>query len=317
MDIIERYGEVRPCDLRADLRISTAAVHRQLKKLCERGAIERLGAPPRVFYRLMDSKPNVHQDEINTSDRNFLQEHYLYVTPTGRMLYGVEGLFQWYKDKKQRMKFTDLVAEYITNRREAGTLVGSRGVDAMGRMRDIFPRTPLDALFYADFYSLPKYGRTKLGQLVLYGKQAQNKDIINSLVQKCRPLIDRICRRYRIGHLGWIPHSLPRSTPFLGEFERKLASPLPKIEIVKAYTGDVPVAQKTLGGLEERIANAKTIVVVARSVAHENVLLIDDAVGSGATLNEAAKKLKKKGAKTVVGFAVVGSYKGFEVVREV
>jgi len=49
-----------------------------------------------------------------------------------------------------------------------------------------------------------------------------------------------------------------------------------------------------------------------------SVLLIDDAVGSGATLNETAKKLKLSGmAKKVIGFAIVGSMKGFEVIREV
>ena len=48
------------------------------------------------------------------------------------------------------------------------------------------------------------------------------------------------------------------------------------------------------------------------------VLLIDDAIGSGATMNETARKLKAKGiAKTVVAIALTGSYKGFEVMGEV
>jgi predicted amidophosphoribosyltransferase len=50
----------------------------------------------------------------------------------------------------------------------------------------------------------------------------------------------------------------------------------------------------------------------------DKVLLIDDAIGSGATLNETAMKLKETGmAKEVIGFAIVGSMKGFEVIREV
>lgn len=59
---------------------------------------------------------------------------------------------------------------------------------------------------------------------------------------------------------------------------------------------------------DKRILESKIILL----------LLIDDAVGSGATLNETAKKLKQMGiAKRVYGFAVVGSLKGFEVIREV
>jgi len=74
-----------------------------------------------------------------------------------------------------------------------------------------------------------------------------------------------------------------------------------------------------LSRFAERVANAKeTIVIEDDRVKFDCVLLIDDAVGSGATLNETAKKLKEAGmAKTVIGFAVVGSMKGFEVIQEV
>ena len=59
------------------------------------------------------------------------------------------------------------------------------------------------------------------------------------------------------------------------------------------------------------------MVVVPQKIQAKNILLIDEAVGSGATLNEISEKLKFKGAKKVVGFAIVGSYKGFEVIKEV
>ena len=91
------------------------------------------------------------------------------------------------------------------------------------------------------------------------------------------------------------------------------------IELTKAYRGEIRVAQKTLGRLEERIQNAReTIFVSNTKTRYQRVLLIDDAVGSAATLNETAKKLKNMGiAKEVYGFALVGSLKGFEVIREV
>ena len=50
----------------------------------------------------------------------------------------------------------------------------------------------------------------------------------------------------------------------------------------------------------------------------KKVLLIDDAVGSGATLNETSLKLKEKElAKKVIGLAITGSFKGFDVIQEV
>jgi predicted amidophosphoribosyltransferase len=46
--------------------------------------------------------------------------------------------------------------------------------------------------------------------------------------------------------------------------------------------------------------------------------MIDDAVGSGATMNEIAKKLKSKNvASSVIGIAITGSFKGFDVITDV
>ena len=55
--------------------------------------------------------------------------------------------------------------------------------------------------------------------------------------------------------------------------------------------GTTRIPQKTLRKLEDRIINAKqTIVVDPNQKINLNVLIIDDATGSGATLNEIAKK---------------------------
>jgi predicted amidophosphoribosyltransferase len=50
----------------------------------------------------------------------------------------------------------------------------------------------------------------------------------------------------------------------------------------------------------------------------KKVLLIDDAVGSGATLNQIAEKIKIKSiSKSVYGLAVVGSFKGLDVITDI
>ena len=50
-----------------------------------------------------------------------------------------------------------------------------------------------------------------------------------------------------------------------------------------------------------------------------NVLIVDDATGSGATLNETANKIRKITDKKIkiIGYSVVGSYKNFDVISEV
>ncbi|MEO8414009.1 MAG: hypothetical protein ABI472_10130 [Ginsengibacter sp.] len=51
---------------------------------------------------------------------------------------------------------------------------------------------------------------------------------------------------------------------------------------------------------------------------YNHVLLIDDAIGSGSILNQVAGKIKRKGiAKKITALAIVGNFKGFDVITGV
>jgi len=95
---------------------------------------------------------------------------------------------------------------------------------------------------------------------------------------------------------------------------------LPFVNIIKYFPNKIPIPQKSLKSREQRIENARASIVVHDSlVSHYNtVLLIDDFVGSGSTLNQTALKLKDMGAKHVIGFAFVGNNNlTYEVINEV
>ena len=51
----------------------------------------------------------------------------------------------------------------------------------------------------------------------------------------------------------------------------------------------------------------------------KNILLIDDAIGSGATINETSRKIREQNicSSQLVGLAITGSFKGFDVISEV
>ena len=94
--------------------------------------------------------------------------------------------------------------------------------------------------------------------------------------------------------------------------------PVPSIKITKIRTAIV-VPQKTLSKLEDRIENARQSIVVEEEKIYHNILLIDDAVGSGATINEVARQIRSKKLCTgeIIGLAVAGSFNGFEIIHEV
>ena len=176
----------------------------------------------------------------------------------------------------------------------------------------------LDRTYYVDFYSIERFGKTKLGQLLLYAKQSQNKELMRAVVREAKPAIEHIIQKHHIDALAFVPPSVKRSIQFMTEFARLLEISLPRVRVTKV-TGDIVVPQKSLSKLSDRIENAANSIFVTEKNVYRNILIIDDAVGSGATLNETARKIREqkicKGK--IFGLAVTGSFKGFDVINEV
>lgn len=322
VDFITVNKKARVYDLALHLKISTVAIHKQIRRLLTEGKIEKVGKAPLVFYQLPTGKKGfVVQEEIPQSLKYEIDKNYLYISPTGELLYGVEGFTRWIIHTKQEKKLVFLAREYVEYRKKLySSFKRDWIIDATKKLKQTFDKVWIDGLYYLDFYSLPKFGKTKLGQLVLYAKQSQNIALIQKIVEVGERFIKKLINQKQIDAIAFIPHTIPRKIQFLKEFERDLLLQLPKIDIVKAYKGNVYVAQKSLARLEDRIINAKeTIFVTKIARSYRNILLIDDAAGSGASMNETAKKMKEgriaKGA--VYGVVIVGSLKGFDVISEV
>jgi hypothetical protein len=296
------------------------AIHRHLKTLVEERKLIKAGTPPKVFYKIFH--PSF--EEVNLQHQKheqLLNQYFAYVDPTGQLFTGLAAFTIWAKNVNKENQINSLLSRYSLDREEVNQLFTSRGwIDTTANISKTFGnQMALDGVFYLDFYSLPTFGKTRLGTFMLYAKQSENKHLIAQIADETKNKILEIIDHLNIDAVGFIPHSILRKTQFLKEYAQKLNLSLPQISIIKAYPGAIRVAQKTLGKLEERIANAReTIFIENPSAKHDRVLLIDDATGSGSTLNETAKKLKNLGiAKQVYGFSIVGSLKGFEVVREV
>ena len=153
---------------------------------------------------------------------------------------------------------------------------------------------------------------------MLYAKQTQDRKLIKELVFSFEDKVKSLIKKHKISAVGFIPPTVKRQVQLMKELERNLAIKLPSISIKKAQT-PVIVAQKTLNKLEDRIENARNTIFVDETSKFVNILLIDDAVGSGATMNETARKISLREICTgkIYGLAITGSFKGFEVISEI
>lgn len=320
LEFIKNRGKVRAEDLRREFDISRVTIHKILLNLLEKGFISKSGKSPIVFYFYkLPAVANIVHD-FSPSTIEYVNNNYLYVSPSGNMIAGIEGFENWIKNTNQEKYIEPLIEEFIKTRTEANKFKNSIGlINATEKLKNTFRELFTDKVYFADFYSLPKFGKTILGQKILYSKQAQLPKLIKEIAIETSPQILNLIKKLNIDSVAFIPPTVPRKIQFLKEFENNISLPLPKIILTKAYPGDIPVAQKTLGKLEERIDNAKnTIFVKDQLIKYKNILIIDDAVGSGSTLNEVAAKIKSLNPKAkVFGYAIVGSFKGFDVISEV
>lgn len=315
LDYIAKNNQVSGKELTDYLGISSRAVRKQLKNLLEKGYLHKIGKPPKVYYSLsVDEKIQTPLLEENV--KNVIDKKYLYITPTGEEKPGWEGFVSWCnKTKQEPVKTAD---EYIKTLSKYEHFRKDGLLDGMNKMKNTFKKVYLNRLFYMDFYSIERFGKTKLGQILLYAKQSQNKKLIQNLIEEIRLKIMKIIKKHKIDGILFVPPTIKREVQLMKEMEKYLNLPT-KILIVNKVKTTIIIPQKTLNKLEDRVENAKRTIVVDDRGLFKNILLIDDAVGSGATMNETAKQIKNRGLcqGQIIGLAITGSFKGFDVISEI
>lgn len=299
--------------------VSRQMIHRVLNRMIEQGYLQKLGRPPKVFYRLNQtpfkkkSPIALGEDEIN-----FLNEHFLVITETGIRLEGAEAMRAWCE--KQKLPVEKTAREFIITKKKYLNYFLSNGlINGNEKLRNTkgFDNIAIDDLFYCDFYAIERFGKTKLGTLLHFAKQGQNRPLMQEIIAMTKNKVENLIEEIKAEAIGYIPPTIKRHLQLMAVLQKGYNLPFPHINLVKV-SGTIPVPQKALSKLEDRIINARASIMVKETRQFGKVLLIDDAVGSGATINETAAKLKKKAmAQKVFGLAITGSFKGFDVIQEV
>jgi len=319
LETLKINGEATVAELADNLSVSRQMIHRALNILLEEGTVIKLGKPPKTFYKV---KKQAEQDpvdiQIDNKAETFLKEHFFLVTETGMPLEGIEAMKRWCR--RQNLPIEKTIKEFIITREKyLDYFLPSGLIDGMDKLRSskAFRLVGLDAIYYLDFYAIERFGKTKLGALMHFAKQGQNKQLMDQIIFLIKDRVLSLVKNLSIDAVGYIPPTIKRDIQFMKVLEQKLNIPLPHIGIEKVK-GDIIIPQKALSKIEDRIHNAQSSLMVTEKRNFKKILLIDDAMGSGASLNETAVKLKnKKTAKWVGGLAVTGSFKGFEVIQEV
>ncbi len=317
---LRESGDLSVKELVDLLQVSKQAIHIALNQLLDAETVVKFGKTPKTIYRLHPGKISVAEEHVDITSKTekYLSENFLIITEIGKMLEGTEAFSLWCKSRNLPLAKT--LEEYVKTKNKYDSYFNVRGfIDGKEKLTNTkgYSKINLDEIYYLDFYALERFGKTRLGTLLHYAKQGQNKFLMKILLSEIKPKVNALVKTNLFDAAGYVPPTIRREVQIMKYMETHLKINLPKIKIQK-ISGIIPVPQKSLSKIEERINNAEHTFAVNETVKYKHLLLIDDAVGSGSTLNQIAGKIKQKGiAKKITGLAVVGSFKGFDVITDV
>lgn len=320
--LFEENPEWTVRELTEKIGASKQMVHLTLNKLMDEQRVQKLGRTPKTVYRLIKGEISreaaTELPPINAAESEILQKDWLLVTETGNLLEGITAFDYWCRQRKLPMRKT--LAEYIQTQQKYASYRQLDGtINGMEKLNNTkgYEKIWLDELYYLDFYAIERFGKTRLGTLLHYAKQGQNKFLMSIMLKEIAPRIKDFVKTHAIDAVGFVPPTIRRELQFMKYMQTQLHLALPVIAI-KKLSGIIPVPQKSLSKLDERIRNAENTFAITEQRQFKHILLIDDAVGSGSTLNQIAEKIKNKAVATkVTGLAIVGSFKGFDVITDV
>jgi len=325
IQVLQTGETLSPTEISFLLKKSKTIVHKYLKVLLKLNEIEKIGKGTHAKYRLKNLEnidpPKQIEDNlpyyiIDTIDKEFLK-----FAANGEKLVGYKGFVKWCQTRSLNME--NKAKQFYKIHEHIQTIQDDCG---MLEVTDSFKKninpTHIDKLYYADQYKWMEFGRGKLAEITFYAKQSQNIIMLEESMNLFWNKLTCLIKKTKPNAIALTPHSIKRTYQIIQILWHRLKKlDIPFISLIKYFPHKIPIPQKSLKTRKQRIQNAKeTILINSHSIVskYPKILLIDDFVGSGATLNETAYKLKNNGAKTIIGFAFVGNANlSYDVINEI
>ncbi len=182
---IKNKGQATGNELARYLAITPRAVRKQLNSLLRDDKLYKIGKPPKVFYLITSNRKQTDTVHIEPTLKKLIDENFLIITPAGEREKGLQGFIYWCN--KQNLPIKKTALEYEKTLKKYAPYKKDGLIDGMYKIKHTFGEVFINKVFYMDFYSIERFGKTKLGQLLLYAKQSQNRVLIKELIDQIKP----------------------------------------------------------------------------------------------------------------------------------
>ncbi len=324
LDLFQKNELLWASEIAEKLGISRVIVHKVLKQILDENKVQKIWKASHTRYKSLIYSKNNKQIEsymiIDFKTKKLIDENFYKFDSTWKLLKWFEGFKTWLWEKnfnieKSVNSYKNLI-NYIENLENNCWLL-----DVTEIFKKKFEKIYMQKVYYAWEYNLIEFGRTKLAEMTFYAKQSQNLNLINQSIDEIIYKLECLVKIEKIDCIAIVPWSIDRKNQLLGKLKKRLEKlNLPFLNIIKYYENGIPIPQKSIKSKTWRIKNAQnTIFVNDKNIKNYNkILLIDDFVGSWATLNITAWKLSEQWVKNIIWFAFVWSMDlKYEVINEI
>ena len=326
LEIVRHHPEISPSEIVTVTQRSRSMVQKYLRELVDAGYLVKKGDRSQVVY------------EAVRYASECMQESFLWKDVAGVLFFGIEGFKRWVADgallgmdfEEQVAVYEKSVKQYLAEKDDVSCFT----MDIREKL--VNERIFLDALLCRDLYTMQIVGqdtntmkRTKIAVLLEVvkgsGDRKKLKHLISGYVDAAIDTVYAVIQQKKIDAVAFVPPTAPRPVQIMRLLKKEFASRnvdcIPILSIGRHFPDlhGSRQEQKQIRSVRRRVLNARSTYRVKRTLdQYRRVLLVDDIVGSGATLNEIARQCKeKKIAEAVYGLCLVGiNTKKLVVVRK-
>ena len=303
-----------PADLRQILGVSASVVHGHLKSLLKEGLIQKFGSAPRVFYKIRER-----------SAVDVIEDSFVFQDSLGELHTGMDGFRLWSERGLKNVSFEDKIVRYADRITTMESNKRDGVFDLTGKLQKIIAvgeKKHLERMVCLSLRTVRDFSRTKMGVYIDVVKNFYRKEVVEELLDHAVPLIIAYAKKQKVNAVGFIPPTRKRDHQIMTLLQKRFQKGPLRVAILpiqKIRTNGVAREQKTIRDLKDRIYNADhTFSLSPYTYPHnyKRILLVDDLIGSGSTLNQVAKLLKERGFEgQVFGLGIVGDELGYSVEK--
>lgn len=325
VDLLENIEIIWATEISNRLWLSRVIVHKILKRLLEENKVEKIWKWAHTKYKSLIfswNKEEITFDDliINYKTKKFFDDNFYKFDSDWKILKWFDWFKYWLKDRNfdlnKSIKNYKKIYNYIEKLENNCWLL-----DATDIFNKKFEKNYMKKVFYAWEYSFMEFWRSKLAEITFFAKQSQNKNLINDSIDEIFYKIECLIKTENIDCIAIIPWSIDRKNQLLWILKNRLKDfQIDFLNIIKYYPNNISIPQKSIKSKSWRLKNASNTIFVndEKVKKYSKILLIDDFVWSGATLNITAKKINELWWKNIIWFAFVWSLDlSYEVINEI